>query len=547
VPLLVLGPVLRYVGETEATIWVETDAPATLEVLGTEEATFEVAGRHYALLRLRGLEPGTTTPYELRLDGERVWPEEGSSFPPPAIRTLERSGHVRLLFGSCRVSRPHEPPFTLGPTHHEEGFDRDALYAYALRMREQPPEEWPHLMFWAGDQVYADELPPDLLDWVRARRRRGIAGPEDEAGTLEEYVALYHAAWSEPAIRWFLSTVSNAMIFDDHDVHDDWNTSQAWVEGKKRDDPFWASKLEAALGSYWLYQHAGNLEPSALERDETFRGLGAGDNWPVLQALARQAERGHDGARWSYCRALGTAKLLVMDSRGGRVLDEGARAMLDDAEWRWIESEAHGDVDHLLLGTSLPFLLAPALHDLESWNEAVCGGVWGARAARLSEKLRQGMDLEHWAAFETSFRALAGLVGAIARGERGEPPATIVALSGDVHHAYVAEVGFPRGTGARSRVYQAVCSPVRNPLSRKERTGIRGLRTKPAVLVARALARAAGVKAPPIRWRELGGPYFANQIASLDLHGREATIRLEEAGGGREEEPTLACVYERAL
>jgi len=141
--------------------------------------------------------------------------------------------------------------------------------------------------------------------------------------------------------------------------------------------------------------------------------------------------------------------------------------------------------------------------------------VWGAWAARLLEKLRQGMDLEHWATFETSFRALAGLVRAIARGERGEPPATINALSGDVYHA--------------------------------ERTGIRGLRTKPAVLVARALARAAGVKVPPIRWRELGGPYFANQIASLDLHGREATIRLEEAGGGREEEPTLACVSERVL
>ena len=30
---LILGPLLRYVGETEATVWVETDAPCTVEVL----------------------------------------------------------------------------------------------------------------------------------------------------------------------------------------------------------------------------------------------------------------------------------------------------------------------------------------------------------------------------------------------------------------------------------------------------------------------------------------------------------------------------------
>ena len=31
---LVLGPILRHVDATSATIWVETDAPATVEVLG---------------------------------------------------------------------------------------------------------------------------------------------------------------------------------------------------------------------------------------------------------------------------------------------------------------------------------------------------------------------------------------------------------------------------------------------------------------------------------------------------------------------------------
>ena len=37
-------------------------------------------------------------------------------------------------------------------------------------------------------------------------------------------------AGPSPTIRWLFSTVSTAMIFDDHDVHDDWNISAAWLE-----------------------------------------------------------------------------------------------------------------------------------------------------------------------------------------------------------------------------------------------------------------------------------------------------------------------------
>ena len=43
-PQLVLGPLLRYIGTTTATVWVETDAPAVVEVLGHRARTFQVAG-----------------------------------------------------------------------------------------------------------------------------------------------------------------------------------------------------------------------------------------------------------------------------------------------------------------------------------------------------------------------------------------------------------------------------------------------------------------------------------------------------------------------
>src|SRR5919197_5503667 len=110
---LVLGPLVRYAGEDEATVWVETDAPCEVEVHGCRERTFTVAGHHYALVHCTGLEPDSTTPYEVRLDGERCWPEPEGDFPPSLIRTQGGDRPFRIAFGSCHVCAPHEPPFSL--------------------------------------------------------------------------------------------------------------------------------------------------------------------------------------------------------------------------------------------------------------------------------------------------------------------------------------------------------------------------------------------------------------------------------------------------
>jgi hypothetical protein len=91
VPELILGPVLRYVGVHEATVWVETDAPCTVEVLDHREETFTVEGHHYALVCVAGLAPGETHSYHVRLDGHPAWPRTDDDFPPPVIRTLPAS------------------------------------------------------------------------------------------------------------------------------------------------------------------------------------------------------------------------------------------------------------------------------------------------------------------------------------------------------------------------------------------------------------------------------------------------------------------------
>jgi hypothetical protein len=529
VPSLVLGPLLRYVGETDAVVWVETDAPCQVEVLGSRERTFQVEGHHYGLVRATGLERGAWHEYEVSLDGARVWPEPDSPFPPSRFHTYPKDGPLKLAFGSCRVCAPHEPPFTLPGDQNPRGLEHDALHALALRMLARPPEGWPDLLLMIGDQVYADEISPETRRFVESRRDTSIP-PGDHVEDFEEYTRLYRESWSDPTIRWLLSTVSSAMVFDDHDVHDDWNISESWVR-RMRKESWWNEHIVDALMSYWIYQHLGNLPPDEHADDELLAAVRAADDGgPALREFAFRADRTTDGSRWSYCRDLGGTRLVVIDSRAARVLREGRRSMVDDDEWDWVEQHATGGFDHLLLATSLPFVLAPGMHHVEAWSEAVAGGAWGSEAARLGERVRQSLDLEHWAAFGSSFARLAELQRSVGAGERGDPPASIVSLSGDVHHAYLCELGFQRGAKVRSAVWQAVCSPFRHPLERSQRRVVRFGFTRVAEALGRALARAARVPDPAIRWRPVGdGPWFDNQVATLTLDGRRAELSIEKA------------------
>jgi PhoD-like phosphatase len=551
---LILGPMARWASTSEATVWVETDAPCEVTVTpergeADSERTFTVEGHHYAIVRVGGLPEDAATPYTVELDGGRVWPEPDSEFPPSTLRTHGRRGPARIVFGSCRTAYPHEPPYSLRPDEHDYGRELDALRAIALRMKSSDSSEWPHAVLLLGDQVYADEVSPHTLEYIRGRRDTSQP-PGETIADFEEYTQLYREAWTDPPIRWLLSTVPSAMIFDDHDVIDDWNTSAQWVD-EIRATEWWDRRVVGAFMAYVLYQHWGNLAPDALEEEEIFeRVREADDGGALLREYAFKCDREVEGARWSYCRDIASSRIVMIDSRAGRVLEPGRRSMVDAGEWDWIVKHARGDFEHLLIGTSLPLIMAPAMHYLEAWNEAVCDGAWGNIAAKLGEKLRQGADLEHWPAFHDSFVAMCELLAEVAAGRRGEPPKSIVVLSGDVHHAYLAEVGFRKGTGARSRVWQATCSPFRNPLSTKERRGVNFGFTKAGALIGRALARSAGVPPAPVRWRfQDGDPAFDNQVGTLELDGPRAYARLERAvpSDHGDEHPHLEVADEHEL
>src|SRR3712207_4256251 len=322
-PVLLLGPLLRHVDPVSATVWVETDRPCVVDVLGRRAPTFCVGGHHYALVVVEGLEPGSTTPYEVRLDDVRVWPPEDSAFPPSRIRTPGRPGPFRLAFGSCRYASPRT-------VEDSEGIPPDALDLYAQQLAAQPEDRWPDALVLLGDQVYADELTAHTTSLLHRRRSRHAeqVAPEDEVADFEEYTRLYYESWQDPQVRWLLSTIPSSMIFDDHEMIDDWNTSAAWREQITR-EPWWQGRITGGLVSYWVYQHLGNLSPQELESNKTWQAIqgmapddGTRDAEPMLREMAELADAEPATIRWSFVRHWGDARLIMVDSRAGRVLEE---------------------------------------------------------------------------------------------------------------------------------------------------------------------------------------------------------------------------------
>jgi hypothetical protein len=498
---LLLGPLLRRVAGDRATVWVETSAPATVAVRAGAASgaarTFTAFGRYYALVVVDGLPAGTVTPYRVLVDGEPAWPPPGDERPPPVIRTRAEAAPVRIVFGSCREVGP-QAAHRMPP---------DALDGYAVRLAATG-RDWPDTLVLLGDQVYADEP----------------AG--DEAADFAGYARLYHESWLDPDVRWLLSTVPSVMIFDDHEVVDDWNTSAPW-RARMLARPGWTERITVALASYWVYQHLGNLHPDELGSDPVYEAVvSAPDATGVLREFGAGADADRSRYRWSFALDVGRTRVVVLDNRCARELTPGRRSMLPDAQWEWFAAMLRGGgYDHLVAGSSLPWLMPFGVHHLERAVAALAESRYRAVAAP-SEWLRQALDLEHWAAFGGSFDALAALLAQVAAGDLGSRPASVTVLSGDVHHSYVA-----RAALAGAPVHQVTCSPVHNRVPPAMRVMFRTAWSRVAARTGQALCRAVRLAPTGLRWTKLAGPYFGTVVGTLVHSGRSGHVLIEGTGG----------------
>ena len=353
---------------------------------------------------------------------------------------------VRLAFGSCRYATPTRSATTASSTP-----TRWTRYA---QQDGRPPEDRVARRAGAARRPGLRRRDLRRAPGGGSAQRRDIT---DRAGRrrsrdFEEYTWLYDESWTRPAgALAAVHACRRSMIFDDHDVRDDWNTSDAWRQDMQATAGGRSGSSAACPRTGSTSTWATSSPPSWPRTSSTSRcARHDGDAEPLLREFAAAADREADGAQGRALvvpARLRAVRLLVIDSRCGRMLDERRPAMVDRRGVRaGSRSRSHGDYDHLLIGTSLPWLLPRACTTSSRWNERSPTGTRGPRLARLGEKLRRAADFEHWAAFRDSFDRLAELIGgsAAASTPAGGTAPPICVLSGDVHHAYVARAQLPR-------------------------------------------------------------------------------------------------------
>ena len=254
---------------------------------------------------------------------------------------------------------------------------------------------------------------------------------------------------------------------------------------------------------------------------------------PLLREFAAHADAEADGAkgtRWSFTRDFGRTRLVMIDSRCGRILAEGRRSMVSDDEFAWIEKQLAETCDHLLIGTSMPWLLRPRPARPRGLGRAAVPSPTpsaGSRGSASGCAVRPTSSTGRRSATRSS--ASASCIAAV--GSRADAPATICVLSGDVHHAYVAQAHFDRPV--RSRVYQLTCSPLHNYVPMFMKVAFRVFWSRGAMSAYCGAARGGdeGACAPSVDLVPAGRPVLQQRSRRVRHDGRAPNTTLRRSRG----------------
>ncbi|WP_302174019.1 alkaline phosphatase D family protein [uncultured Hydrogenophaga sp.] len=325
-------------------------------------------------------------------------------------RQAVKSGLRDILFGGVA-----KPVFTTDSAHNHLISLSEVLCMYLLVWSPVP---------WQGLDLTP---PPGLSPRERERYDR-------EAAALDAFVQ------GLPAVRRAMAHLPVAMIFDDHDITDDWNLSAEW-ENLAYGHPFSRRVIGNALLGYLLHQGWGN-------RPEVF-----GDACRHLAAaLAQPGSDEHDAAvthllhfhQWHYVWPTEPA-LVVLDSRTHRWRsDLSSRQPSGLLDWESLTDLQQTLLDRqaVLLVSSAPIFgvkLIETIQHLFSWA--------GSPLV---------VDAENWMGHPGAASAILNIF------RHPRTPQHFVVLSGDVHYSFVYDVKLRRRTrlrtGARSPDIWQICS-----------------------------------------------------------------------------------------
>jgi phosphodiesterase/alkaline phosphatase D-like protein len=277
-------------------------------------------------------------------------------------------------------------------------------------------------------------------------------------------------------VRFLLANLPVFMVFDDHEISDDWNITRGWLEQALK-IPAWSDAITHGLIAYWMYQGWGNPLPAAGWNDPRMKVLSdaASAGTDALEPL-RKVISPKPGQLDYYYAIESDPRIMVLDARHDRNFAavpsgqvdryvEPADELLSDKQWTWLEKQTQTK-GPVIIVTSVPLLQFPWA-DFSFLNTVrPQGGIIAAyESNRVDEieALRRKTDADSWAAFPASFLRMTQLLS------RGGP---FVFLSGDVHYSYASfdRVDLPATSDfpGKPTLLHAVSSPLRNQWAGKD-------------------------------------------------------------------------------
>jgi phosphodiesterase/alkaline phosphatase D-like protein len=557
--ILRVGPLVRAVNSTAAIIWVETFVPClvmiqaqsqhnndettsthTTHTVTASTSTTTVGGRFFAITRLQALQPATWYTYTLTFTSATQPTQTLASTSETSIlhcfrtfpsTSVDRgsSQALRIAYGSCRK------------TIYPETDVFHALGPWLIQHYAQREQVWPHLLLLVGDQIYADEPGDDLIQRYPQLR--------DGAKNFSDFSQMYEYAWTYDAgTRQALAVLPTYMIFDDHEITNNWNTEPLWQI--KTIQAGMESVLIDGLVAYWVYQGWGNL----IQRDATAMPLLAimdaatqnqEDAIAALRAAIRADLYQKTSLPWHYEIAT-IPPIFVANARTERTqyldnTEKDSDAPMDIMSkhqiktlLQWIHRQ---QTPATLVVSSVPLLLPPMI----GLAEYIMGSrFWqrshgplrhlGRRLAHIQQRIASQNSFDHWPLYHESWKAL---VGAVMSETESKHTKDIIVLSGDVHFSY-AMVGqrlFP--SKISPRIYQLVSTPIQNKLDGPSQRKIQYQGYISRLFYDQLLTRVLRMHAVQNRTKNIHANYlFQNTLAlvTVQISQHDYTIHQEYLG-----------------
>jgi hypothetical protein len=233
-----------------------------------------------------------------------------------------------------------------------------------------------------------------------------------------ELTIIEHFVAGLDQVRRALAHVRVYMIFDDHDVTDDWNLTRGW-EDAVYGNLFAKRIVGNALVGYWLCQGWGNdpakLQPLYKSCSEFFTENGIIQHDILIQQLL-------DWEHWQYCLET-LPKLVVLDTRTQRWRSESSLSKPSGLmDW-----EALCELQQELIGQEAVIMVSAA-------------PVFGVKLIETIQRIftffgqALTVDAENWMAHKGTASVMLNIFR-----NRKTPP-NFVILSGDVHYSFVYDI-----------------------------------------------------------------------------------------------------------